>query len=112
MSGKISPELGWFEPIRSLAFGGIGLVYAPIGAEIDHPTRVFIINNTTDIPVVISFDGISSHLLLMEGVNYIIDTASNGISLPKGTIFYVRQGTAVAATEGLVAVSIGYNVKI
>ena len=114
MSGyvTIATRRGAFEPLRSLAYGSVLDAYSAIGAGLDYRTRVFVINNFTDIDIKISFDSIVDHLAIPAGGNIIIDSATNGLSLPKGTVFYVKRYTAGgAASSGHVDVSIGYTLS-
>lgn len=114
MSGYVSikPTLGAYEEARTEVFGNIGANYSLIDDVIDNPTRIFIINNFTDVPIWISFDGNLNHIAIPAGGHYVQDTGTNGMSLPKGTGFYVKRfSPLVAPLEGSVVVSIGYAVK-
>jgi len=112
MSGfqNLSTQRGWFEPIRTLAFGAVLDAYSAIGTAIGYPTRVFIINNFTDIAIHISFDGVNDHIAIPAGGHIVIDSATDGIALPKSTVFYAKRYTpGGAATSGAVDISIGYH---
>jgi len=112
MSGfqNLSTQRGWFEPLRTLAFGGVVDAYTAIGTGLGYPTRVFMINNFTDIAVKVSFDGANDMLAIPAGGHIIIDSASDGLALPKGTVVYVKRYTAGAApTSGSVDVANGYH---
>jgi len=110
MSGyiTINPETGRFEDAKQLAFGGIGAAYAAIGTLTNAP-RYFMVNNFTDIDVWISTDGIDDHFPVAAGGAVVLDCATNGIKLPKGTTFYVKQLAGAAATSGSVILSSMYN---
>jgi len=113
MSGYIAlaPKRGWFETARTKAFGAIVDAYSAIGTPIDHPTRIFIINNTTNKDAWISLDGTNNHFAIVAGGNLLIDDATNGISISKGTTFYAKRYTpGDAPTSGDIIVSIGYKV--
>ena len=113
MSGIVSftPDRGWFEAARTVAFGAVLDAYSAIGTAIEHPTRVFIIWNLTNANAYISIDGVLDYWPIVAGGHLILDDSTNGISLPKGTTFYVKRYTAgVAPTSGDVVVSIGYKV--
>jgi len=113
MSGYsyIAPQRGWWEAARTAAFGAILDAYSAVGTPIDHPPRIYIINNFTDKPVYISFDGATDHLAIPPGGHLIVDSTTNGIAIPKETTFYVKRFTAGdAPTSGSVVVSIGYKV--
>jgi hypothetical protein len=66
-----------FEPCRSLAFGGIGVSYAPIGTPIDHPSRMYFVQNLTDETVWFSTDGIHDHFPLPAGGFFLFDVCSD-----------------------------------
>ena len=107
---NIEPERGWFEVARTKAFGAIGANYSAIGTEIEHPSRIFIINNFTDAACWISIDGVEDYFAIAAGGNLVIDDATNGISLPKGTIFYAKVYDLLAApTVNELIVSVGYR---
>lgn len=43
----MSVARAFFEPIKTLAFGGITSSYAPVGAETTHEIRIFCVSNNT-----------------------------------------------------------------
>jgi len=113
MSGYISlkPERGWFEPLRTKAFGSIADAFSTIGTPISNPTRVFIIWNYTNKDVIVSIDGTEDYFPVATGGQQVIDDSTNGMSLPKGTQFYVKRYTpGDAPTSGSVHISIDYKV--
>lgn len=105
---NITPERGWYEEAKTREHGDIIDAYSLIGT-CTHPTRKTIINNFTDAHIWISFDGDKDHLAIPAGGHEINDDASNGISLPYGTPFYVKRFVAgVAPTSGRVVISVAY----
>jgi hypothetical protein len=105
----VNPQRGWFEEMRTLGYASVAANYAAIGAETTHPTRILIINNLTDKHVKISFDGTTDHITIPAGGNFVLDTVSNGISLPGHATFYVKRYSALEApTSGDIIVSVGY----
>jgi len=85
-----------FEPLRSLAFGGIGVAYAPIGTALASPGYVFIVNNYTDEILAFSLDGVEDHFALDAGSTMTIDISSNkdlirNLGLSVGDRFYVKR---------------------
>ena len=114
MSGyvHITPQRGWMEPARTLAFGSIVDAYSAIGTGFDHPARIDAIYNLTDEDVWISIDGVNNYFPVLLGGGGVTDRAANGIELPKGTIIYVKRFVAGAApTLGSVVLSVSYKVQ-
>jgi len=112
MAGNISlsPDRGWFEPAKTLAFGGIGDNYAAIDTVISYPTRVIMIFNKTNKDLWISIDGVNDYWPINAGYGLVLDDATNGMSLPAGTMFYVKNYAAGdPPTSGSIIVSIGYK---
>lgn len=105
---NINPGRGWYEEAKTRTYNNIADAYSAIGTS-SHPTRIYIINNFTDTNIWISFDGATNHIAIPAGGHYVEDIATNGISLPGSTTFYVKRFTAgVAPTSGTVVVSVGY----
>ena len=101
-----------YEPIRSLAFGSIGVSYAGIGTEFDNPARIIRVQNLTDALLWFSVDGLNDHEVLAPNSFLLIDVNSNksreqGYYFPEGTRFYVKQNAV--PTEGSVYVSVIYG---
>lgn|SRR5690606_1441089 len=98
-----------FEPLRSLAFGGIGAAYAAIGTPLARPARLVKIDNLTNASLLFSIDGSTDHTIIPGYSFFLMDIATNqedtqGFDIAKGTIFYVkRSGTP---TEGAVYVTV------
>lgn len=91
-----------FEALREVAFGAITANYAAIGTAITDHARMVRIVNTMDTEMYISIDGVVDHIRMAAGSFFIIDFSSNkvrddGLFLPIGTIFYVKQVTAPAS---------------
>lgn len=109
-----SPNAVRFAPeeLRSLAFGSIGANYAAIGGPTEHPACYVILVNGTDHPVLISLDGATDHLVVLNGQTLAIDVSSNrtdmsgALFVPQRTTFYVKETTA--PTSGSVYLSIFY----
>jgi len=101
------------EPQRSLGFASIGAVYMSIGAEMEHPLRMYDMYNSTDAALQISIDGIDDHFVLPANTSRIIDVVSNeaggnGWYIGTGTSFYVKQ-LVIAPTTGSVYLSVAYG---
>jgi hypothetical protein len=103
------------EPVRSTAFGSITGTYTGIGAPFDNPVHWFMVQNLTDAPVMISWDGINDHFPLPANGYVIMDVATNKtltggtFMVAQGTRFYVRSLTVTDPTLGSVYLSIFYG---
>jgi len=78
------------EPLRTVAFGGIGAAYAVLGAPLANPSRLIIFTNDTDADVTVSLDGVDDHFIILKQSFKLLDIATNK-SVQDG--FYFRQGT-------------------
>jgi len=103
-----------FEDLRSLGFASIGSGYTAVGAAFANPVRILEIENTTDINLIISFDGVHDKTFIAANSFKIYDYDSNrndmggNFEQPKGTTLYVKQETVTAATKGNVYVTVIY----
>ena len=103
------------EPVRSLAFGSIGVAYMGIGSSFDYPVRKILIQNRTNAPLMFSDDGLEDKLPLASFFSISLDisnnkTISDGLSCAKGVRFYVKQLTG-APTMGDVSITAIYGDK-
>lgn len=102
-----------YETLRSLAFGGISGAYAAVGSTWNNPARIIKVNNATDANLLISFDGITNHDVVLSNSAYVLDYSSNknnpGGQLDQsyGTRMYVKQESA-APTLGNVYLTVIY----
>lgn len=102
------------EPVRSTAFGSISGTYAGIGTAITNPARWFMIQNLTDVSIMISMDGVNDHFPLPSNGYVIMDVSSNKtvqagmFAVAAGTRFYVKQLSG-AASSGSVYLSVFYG---
>ena len=91
-----------FEPVREVAFGGIGAAYAALGGPtIDYP-RIFSIYNTTNTDVYISLNATTNHMRIPAASSIVRDLTTNkvrddGFFIPKGTTFYQKRAGAAPA---------------
>jgi len=102
-----------YEPLRTLAFGGISGTYAGVGIAFANPVRMLKITNTTDANLLISFDGVNDRDIIPAGTIEVLDYGSNSAS-PVGQLdqsvgdrVYVKQSGG-AATSGSVYVTVIY----
>lgn len=84
------------EPLRSIAFGAIGVGYAAIGVPFVHPIRMLSILNNTDAILTFSYDGVNDHFVLGAGSAMILDLTSNK-SIPMG--FYIAENSSIWVKE-------------
>jgi len=106
------------EPLRSLAFGSIGAAYADIGTPTEFPTRLILMQNFTDVAVIISFYDDIDHFIIPNTGFVLLDCNSNkdnssnhaviGLQIEQGTQFRVKQASG-AAGSGSVYISVCYG---
>lgn len=90
------------EPVRFLAAASIagtfraldqaGAVPATTGG-VDHPIRVWFVNNLTDATVMFSLDGVNDHFPLPANGFFVFDITGNKTS--NGGSFYFAEGDAL-----------------
>ena len=102
-----------YEPLRSLAFGGISGSYAGVGTAFVNPVRILEIANNTDADLFISFDGIVDRDFIAAKTGKVLDYGTNRantggqLDQAMGDRVYVRQVSG-AATGGAVYVTVIY----
>lgn len=93
----------FFEPLRSLASGGISGTYAAVGSPTTHMIRAFCISNNTEGDMIFSTDNtlVAGELFVAAGSFKLFDVQSNinpqfddKYVLEIGTQFYVKQSEA------------------
>jgi hypothetical protein len=96
----------FFEPLRSIAFGGISGAYAAVGTPTSNMIRQFCISNNTQGDMILSVDNTvaAGQMFVAAGGFLLIDVMSNmnprtddKFLLPIGTQFYIKQVTAPVA---------------
>jgi len=92
-----------FEPLRSLAFGGISGTFANVGTPTTHRVRAFCITNCTQGRMIFTLDDTEAagHMVVPANTAKLYDVQSNmntqfddSYVLPIGTQFSVKQVTA------------------
>lgn len=92
-----------FEPMRTLAFGGISGTYAAVGTPLANPVRAFCITNNTQGDLIFSLDStlVAGNMFVAAGSYKLYDVQSNinpqfddKYVLSVGDQFYVKQVTA------------------
>ncbi len=100
-----------FDPLRTLAFGGISGSYAEVGDPFDYEVRAFCITNNTQGDMIFSLDDTVSEgqMFVAKGSYKLYDVQANMNAqfddkyvIPKLTQVYVKQSTA--PTSGAVYV--------
>ena len=76
MSNNLAVRL-YPEPVRSLAFGSISGTYAGIGTPLTNPSRIYWLQNNTDVLLTFSWDGVVDHFVLPTGSFVLLDVTSN-----------------------------------
>lgn len=94
------------ETIRSWGFGIIGAAYDLIETPLDFPSIQMILTNTTDVDLLLSYDGVNDHLFIASGetiqLQYAVNACGdNGMFVAKLTGIYVKDN-GVAPGEGAI----------
>ena len=112
-----------FEELRLLPNGFIGVgytivpngVFAPAGLDLfAHPVRLIKVNNSTNINIIISYDGVHDHDYVQAGGAYVYDYGTNraepaeSLEQPESQGIWVKQASAAIATVGEIAVTVIY----
>ena len=105
----------FFEPLRSLAFGGISAAYAAVGDPLDNQVRAFCITNDTQGDMIFSLDNTlaAGHMFVAAGSYKLYDVQANMNAqfddryvLAVGEQFYVKQVSA--PVDGTVCIECMY----
>jgi len=95
-----SPQVVYFETLRSLANGSISTNYAAVGTPFTHPIRIICITNNTDGDMIFSTDASTDMLFLAKGSFKLFDLTTNRANheqfwcLPTKLQFYVKYSAA------------------
>lgn len=98
-----------FEPLREIAFGSITGSYQAVGSAVSDNVRMIKITNGTNAPMYISLDGSTDHEKVPAAGYVLYDFSTNkirddGMFLPVGTVFYVKQDSAPSSGNLWIAV--------
>ena len=105
----------FFEPLRTLAFGGISGSYAAVGTPLENQVRAFCITNDTQGDMIFSLDNTlaEGHMFIARGSYKLYDVQSNMNAqfddkyvLAIGEQFYVKQETV--PVDGAVYIEVLY----
>jgi len=98
------------EALRTLAFGSVAAGYTSVGTPLVNPAQILILQNSTDVEVMFSFDGgIVDHIPLQAYGSIILDVTSD-LATVAGAL-YISVGTQIAVKRRSGAPSLG-NVDI
>lgn len=84
------------EPLRSLGESSISSSYAAIGTALANPSRIFYLQNLTDVSITFSWDGTHDHVILPSNGFLLIDVTSDrtdtggAFAFSAGTIIYAK----------------------
>lgn len=101
--GAAGVSRAFFEPLRTLAFGGISGSYAAVGGPLEHQVRAFCITNDTQGDMIFSLDNTltEGNMFVAAGSYKLYDVQANMNTqfddkyvLAVGEQFYVKQVTA------------------
>ena len=104
----------FFDPLRSVAAGGIGATYATLGTAFTHRVRILKITNLSDGDVLISFDGETDNDVVPAGSFVLYDMTTNSpagaevdqLVLAIGTQIYVKDGPTAPANGSVYATAV------
>lgn len=91
------------EPVRSRGFATIGAGFLSVGDPLENASGVLVFVNTTDVTLMISWNGVDDHQPILAG-GFVLDITANktiegGYYAAEGQQFYVKH-LGVAPTEG------------
>lgn len=100
------------EPLRELTFGGISGVYAGIGTALNNPAHMIIINNTTDVDLLVSDNGVDDKMYVPSKQGRVLDITSNkalggGLYIAQGVRFYAKEASG-GPSEGAIFLEVYY----
>ncbi|MFI5332580.1 MAG: hypothetical protein ACHQVS_00595 [Candidatus Babeliales bacterium] len=106
-------QVARYETLRSLGHASVGAGFTAIGTAFLNPVRILMVDNSTDVNLIISFDGINNHMFIAANSGRVIDYASDA-ELPVGklsqaadVIVYAKEESG-GPTVGNVYVSVVY----
>lgn len=117
MANLVSSVRVRYEPLRSLAFGGISGAYAGVGLPFENPVRILKVSNFTDSNILVSLNGIDDHDVVSANGFFLYDYSSNKsataglLEQPQGDRIYIKSEGAVP-TEGNVYVTVVYASQV
>jgi len=107
MSNLVSSVRVRYEPLRSIAFGGISGSYVGVGLPFSNPVRILKVTNLTDEDILVSLNGIDDHDIVAANGFFLYDYASNKsnaaglLEQPQGDRIYVKAESDLPAIGNL-----------
>jgi hypothetical protein len=104
MASNLAIQL-WMEPLRSLSYASISGTYMGIGSPTTYPTRVYWIQNNTDVLLTFSWDGINDMFVLPDDGFFLLDGTANQsavggmFAIPTGTRTYVKGSPTLGSVD-------------
>lgn len=90
-----------YEPERSTAFGSITGSFVLMGPLFTHPIRILVLQNSSNVAIEYSLDGVNTLVTLQSGVNMVLDITAARTNDPAGLTIPINQGVYIRASGGL-----------
>jgi hypothetical protein len=93
-----------FEDLRSLGFASITASYVAVGVSFGNPIRILSLINTTDVDLLISFNGVDAKAVVAASSGKVYDFGTNKaaqsgvLEFPAGTRVYVKRESGAPAS--------------
>ena len=103
-----------WEPMKELAFGGMGAAYQKVGTPLSHPAQGMILQNRTDADLTFSFNGIDDHISIAAYTSMFVDCSANKTLLSDlyqsdGDQIWVKIENGVLPSVGKASISAFYS---
>lgn len=104
MSSNLAIQM-WPEPLRSLAAASISATYMGIGTATLNPTKIYWLQNNTDVSLTFSWDGVEDHFVLPSDGFILLDMTANKsttggfAAAPARTRTYVKGSPATGTVD-------------
>jgi len=117
MGNLVSSVRARYEPLRSIAFGGISAIYAGVGTPFSNPVRILKVTNLTNEDILVSLNGIDDHDVVAANGFFLYDYSSNRsnagglLEQPQGDRIYVKAESGLP-TGGNLYVTVVYASQV
>lgn len=88
------------EAVREVAFGSINSTYTAFGPVVVGYSRYMLFDNSTDVDIYVSKDGVTNQWRVRAGTSKIYDLKTNDSFLGRGDQLSVKYRGGVAPTRG------------
>lgn len=82
--------------VRTFAGVAVTALYQPMGFPLNHSSGLLVVGNTCNVPIFLSFDGVTDHLCVTNGQSATFPFATTGALWPQGQVFVRGTGAGVA----------------